>query len=83
MCYHPFLLGHTKIKMHESLSTSNTTKVYPISLEKHSFLLKVTRSLLRKAKQFLIPWLIIYLLCMCHHNLISHGSTEGQSLVTV
>ena len=44
---------------------------------------KVTRSLLRKAKQFLIPWLIICLLCMCHDNLISHGIKEGQSLVIV
>ena len=37
----------------------------------------------RKAKQFLIPWLILCLLCMCHDNLISHGSKEGQSLVIV
>ena len=44
---------------------------------------KVTRSLLRKAKQFLIPWLFICLLCMCHDNLISHGIKEGQSLVIV
>ena len=42
---------------------------------------KVTRSLLCKAKQFLIPWLIICLLCMCHDNLISHGIKEGPSLV--
>ena len=35
---------------------------------------KVTWSLLRKAKQFLIPWLIIRLLCMCHDNLISLGN---------
>ena len=44
---------------------------------------KVTRSLLRKAKQFLIPWLIICLLCMCHDNLISHGIKEGESLVNM
>ena len=44
---------------------------------------KVTRSLLRKAKQFLIPWLIISLLCMCHDNLISHEIKEGESLVIV
>ena len=42
---------------------------------------KVTRSLLCKAKEFLIYLLIICLLCMCHHNLISHGIKEGQSLV--
>ena len=42
---------------------------------------KVTRSLLRKAKQFLIPWVIICLLCMCHDNLIFHGIKEGPSLV--
>ena len=29
---------------------------------------KVARSLLSKAKQFLIPWVIICLLCMCHDN---------------
>ena len=44
---------------------------------------KVTRSLLRKAKQFFIPCLIICLLCMCHDNLISHGIKEGQSSVIV
>ena len=44
---------------------------------------KITRSLLRKAKQFLIPWLIICLLCMCHDNLISHGIKEGESFVIV
>ena len=44
---------------------------------------KVTRSLLRKAKQFVIPWLIICLLCMCHDNLISHGIGEGECLVIV
>ena len=44
---------------------------------------KVTRSLLRKAKQFLIPWLIICVLCMSHDNLISNGINEGQSLVIV
>ena len=44
---------------------------------------KVTRSLLRKAKQFLIPSLIIWLLCMCHDNLISHGIKEGDPLVIV
>ena len=44
---------------------------------------KVTLSLLLKAKQFLIPWLIICLLCVCHDNLISHGINEGQSLVIV
>ena len=44
---------------------------------------KVTRSLVRKAKQLLIPWLIIGLLCMCHDNLISHGIKEGQSWVIV
>ena len=32
---------------------------------------KVARSLLGKAKQILIRWLIISLLCMCHDNLIS------------
>ena len=42
---------------------------------------KVTRSLLRKAKQFPIPWLIIWLLCMCHDNVIFHGIKEGPSLV--
>ena len=42
---------------------------------------KVARSLLRKAKQFLIPWLFICLLCMCHDNLIFHGIKEGQCLV--
>ena len=42
---------------------------------------KVTRSLLRKAKQFLIPWLIICLLCMCHDNLIFGRIKEGPSLV--
>ena len=40
----------------------------------------VALSLLRKAKQFLIPWLIIGLLCMCHDTLIFHGITESQSL---
>ena len=44
---------------------------------------KLTRSLLRKAKQFLIPWLIIFLFCMCHDNLISHGIKEGHSLAIV
>ena len=44
---------------------------------------KVTRSLLRKAKQCLIPWVIVCLLCMCHDNLISHGIKEGESLVIV
>ena len=44
---------------------------------------KVTRSLLCKAKQMLIPWLIICLLCMCHDNLIFHGIKEGPSLVIV
>ena len=44
---------------------------------------KVTRSLLRKAKQFLIPWFFICFLCMCHDNLISHGTKEGESLVIV
>ena len=44
---------------------------------------KVTRSLLRKAKQFLLPWFFICLLCMCHDNLICHGIKEGQSLVIV
>ena len=44
---------------------------------------KVTWSLLRKAKQFLIPWFFICLLCMCHDNLISHRIKEGQSLVIV
>ena len=33
---------------------------------------KVARWLLRKAKQFLIPWLIICLLSVCHYNLIFH-----------
>ena len=44
---------------------------------------KVTQSLLRKAKQFFIPWLIICLRCMCHDNLISHEIKEGQSLLIV
>ena len=44
---------------------------------------KVNRSLLRKAKQFLIPWLIIFLLCMCHDKSISHGIKQGQSLLIV
>ena len=44
---------------------------------------KVTLSLLRKAKQFLILWFIIGLLCMCHRNLISHGIKEGESLLIV
>ena len=44
---------------------------------------KATRSLLCKAKLFLIPWLFICLLCMCHDNLIFHGIKEGQSLVIV
>ena len=44
---------------------------------------KVTPSLLRKAKELLIPCLIICLLRMCHDNLIAHGIREGQSLVTV
>ena len=44
---------------------------------------KVTRSLLLKAKQFLIPWRIVCLLCICHDNLISHGVKEGESLVIV
>ena len=44
---------------------------------------KVTRSFLRKAKGFLIPWLIICLLCMCHDNLIFHGIKAGPSLVIV
>ena len=41
---------------------------------------KLSRWLLRKAKQFLIPWLVICLLCMCHDTLICHGIKEGQSL---
>ena len=40
---------------------------------------KVTPSLLRKAKRFLSPWLIICLLCMCHDNLMFHGIKEGES----
>ena len=44
---------------------------------------KVTRSLLRKAKQFLIPWLITCLLCMRHDNLISQGIKKGESVVIV
>ena len=44
---------------------------------------KVTGSLLRKVKQFLIHWLIICFLCMCHDNLISHGIKKGQSLMMV
>ena len=44
---------------------------------------KVTRWLLRKARQFLILSLIICLLCMCHDSLISHGIKEGQPLVIV
>ena len=43
---------------------------------------RVSQSLLRKATQFLFPWLIICLLCMCHDNLIFHGIKEGQSLAT-
>ena len=42
---------------------------------------KVARLLLRKANQFLIPWFIIGLLCMCHENLIFHGVKEGYLLV--
>ena len=42
---------------------------------------KVARSLLRKAKQFLIRCVIICLLCMCHDNLIFHGIKECQSLM--
>ena len=42
---------------------------------------KVRRSLLRKAKQFLIPWLIICLLCICHDKLIFHGFKEDQALL--
>ena len=38
---------------------------------------KVARLLLRMANQFLIPWFIIGLLCMCHENLIFHGIKEG------
>ena len=45
--------------------------------------MKVTGSLLPKAKQFLILWFFICLRCMCHDNLISHGIKEGQSLVIV
>ena len=44
---------------------------------------KVTRSLLRKAKQLLIPPLIICFLSVCHDNLISHGIKEGQTVVIV
>ena len=45
---------------------------------------KVTGSFLRKAKQFLIPWLIIcFSLCMCHDSLIFHGIKAGPSLVIV
>ena len=44
---------------------------------------KVTRSLLRKAMQFLIPWFFICLLCMCHDTLIFNGIKEGESLVIV
>ena len=40
---------------------------------------KVAGSLLRKAKQFLIPWLIICLLCMRRNKLIFHEIREGQS----
>ena len=42
---------------------------------------KVARSLLRKAKRFLIPWLIICLLCMCHDKSIFHGIKAGESFV--
>ena len=35
---------------------------------------KVTRSLLRKAKQLLIHWFFIWLLCMCHHNTYDFSS---------
>ena len=42
---------------------------------------KVTRPLVRKAKQVLTPWLMICLLCMCRDNLIFHGIKECQSLV--
>ena len=41
---------------------------------------KVTRSLLRKAKQIFILLHIICLLCMCCDNLIFHGVKEGQTL---
>ena len=44
---------------------------------------KVTWSLLRKAKQFFNPWLIMCLPCMSHDNLISLGIKEGPSLVIV
>ena len=44
---------------------------------------KVTRWLLRKGKQFLIPRLIISLLGVCHDNLIFHGIKEGQFVVIV
>ena len=42
---------------------------------------KVNRSLVCKAKQVFIPWLIICLLCMCPDNFIFPGIKEGQSLV--
>ena len=42
---------------------------------------KVTQSLFREPKQFLIPWLIICWLCMCHDNLILYGIKEGPSLL--
>ena len=44
---------------------------------------KVTQPLLRKAKQFLISWLIICLPRMCDDTFISHGIKEGQPLVIV
>ena len=42
---------------------------------------KLARTLLRKAKHFLICWFIICLLCMCHDNFIFDGIKEGYSLV--
>ena len=44
---------------------------------------KVTPLLLLKAKQFLTPWFIVCLLCMCHDYLMSHGIKEGHFLVIV
>ena len=44
---------------------------------------KVARSLLGKAKRFLIRWPILSLLCMCHDNWIFHEIKEGESLVIV
>ena len=43
---------------------------------------KVSRSLLRKAKQIFILLHTICLLCMCSDGLIFHGVIGGQTLET-